>query len=87
MTKGTNRIKEISDELNEHVIAVKGTLELVETSVTDSELQSLLIKAVERVDAIQMLSTEMFAMLKQILDKIDEMKTSQEDTKDQQETS
>lgn len=87
MTKGTNRIKEISDELNEHVIAVKGTLELVETSVTDSELQSLLVKAVERVDAIQMLSTEMFAMLKQILDKIDEMKTSQEDTKDQQETS
>ncbi len=83
MTKGSNRIKEISDELNEHIIAVKGTLELVETSVSDSELQSLLVKAVERVDTIQMLSTEMFAMLKQILDKMDEMKTLKEDTEEQ----
>jgi len=83
MTKGSNRIKEISDELNEHIIAVKGTLELVETSVSDSELHSLLVKAIERVDTIQMLSNEMFAMLKQILDKIEEMKTSKIDTEDQ----
>jgi len=76
MTKGTNRIKEISDELNEHIIAVKGTLELVETSVSDSDLQNLLVKAVERVDTIQNLSHEMFAVLRQILDKMDEMKTS-----------
>ena len=86
MTKGSNRIKEISDELNEHIIAVKGTLELVETSVSDSELHSLLVKAIERVDTIQMLSNEMFAMLKQILDKMDEMKTSKIDKEDQQET-
>ena len=79
MTKGTNRIKEISDELNEHIIAVKGTLELVETSVSDSELQNLLVKAVERVDTIQSLSHEMFAVLRQILDKMDEMKTSKGD--------
>jgi hypothetical protein len=83
MTKGSNRIKEISDELNEHIIAVKGTLELVETSVSDSELHSLLVKAIERVDTIQMLSNEMFAILKQILDKMDEMKTSKIDTEDQ----
>jgi len=83
MTKGSNRIKEISDGLNEHIIAVKGTLELVETSVSDSELHSLLVKAIERVDTIQMLSNEMFAMLKQILDKIEEMKTSKIDTEDQ----
>lgn len=83
MTKGSNRIKEISDELNEHIIAVKGTLELVETSVSDSELHSLLVKAIERVDTIQLLSNEMFAMLKQILDKMDEMKTSKIDTEDQ----
>ena len=83
MTKGTNRIKEISDELNEHIIAVKGTLELVETSVSDSELHNLLVKAIERVDTIQMLSNEMFAILKQILDKMDEMKTSKGDTEDQ----
>ena len=85
MTKGSNRIKEISDELNEHIIAVKGTLELVETSVSDSELHSLLVKAIERVDTIQLLSNEMFAILKQILDKMDEMKTSKIDTEDQQE--
>lgn len=82
MTKGTNRIKEISDELNEHIIAVKGTLELVETSVSDSELQNLLVKAVERVDTIQILSHEMFAVLRQILDKMDEMKTSKGDTEE-----
>jgi hypothetical protein len=82
MTKGTNRIKEISDELNEHIIAVKGTLELVETSVSDSDLQNLLVKAVERVDTIQRLSHEMFAVLKQILDKMDEMKTSKGDTEE-----
>ena len=82
MTKGSNRIKEISDDLNEHIIAVKGTLELVETSVSDSELHSLLVKAVERMDTIQMLSDEMFAMLKTILDKMDEMKTSKIDTED-----
>lgn len=83
MTKGSNRIKELSDELNEHIIAVKGTLELVETSVSDSELHSLLVKAIERVDTIQILSNEMFAILKQILDKMDEMKTSKIDTEDQ----
>ena len=82
MTKGSNRIKEISDDLSEHIIAVKGTLELVETSVSDSELHSLLVKAVERMDTIQMLSDEMFAMLKTILDKMDEMKTSKIDTEE-----
>lgn len=82
MTKGSNRIKEISDDLSEHIIAVKGTLELVETSVSDSELHRLLVKAVERMDTIQMLSNEMFAMLKKILAKMDEMKTSKKDPED-----
>jgi|GEM_PF-809675 len=76
MTKGTNRIKEISDELNEHVIAVKGTMELLETSVSDNELHNLLVRAIERMDTIQLLSHELFAVLKQVLDKLDEMKTS-----------
>jgi hypothetical protein len=80
MTKGSNRIKEISDELNEHIIAVKGTLELLETSVSDKELYNLLVKAIERLDTIQMLSHEMFAVLKQVLDKMDEIKTSKIDT-------
>jgi len=85
MTKGSNRIKEISDELNEHIIAVKGTLELVETSVSDGDLHNLIVKAVERVDNIQRLSLEMFAVLKQILDKMEELKTSKIDTEKQQE--
>lgn len=83
MTKGTNRIKEISDELNEHIIAVKGTLELVETSVSDGDLHNLIVKAVERVDTIQRLSHEMFSVLKQILDKMDEIKTSKMDPEKQ----
>ena len=83
MTKGSNRIKEISDELNEHIIAVKGTLELLDTSVSDSELHNLLIKAIERVDIIQQLSLEMFAVLKQVLDKMDEMKNSKIDAERQ----
>ena len=83
MTKGSNRIKEISDELDEHIIAVKGTLELLDTSVSDSELHNLLIKAIERVDIIQQLSLEMFAVLKQVLDKMDELKSSKINT-DQQ---
>ena len=83
MTRGSNRIKEISDELNEHIIAVKGTLELLETSVSDSELHDLLVKAIERVDTIQLLSHEMFAVLKQVLDKMDELKTSKIDTEKQ----
>ncbi len=83
MTKRTNRIKEISDELNEHIIAVKGTLELVETSVSDSDLHNLIVKAVERVDTIQRLSLEMFAALKQILDKMEDIKTSKMDTEKQ----
>lgn len=83
MTKGSNRIKEISDELNEHIIAVKGTLELLETSVSDSELHDLLVKAIERMDTIQLLSHEMFAVLKQVLNKMDEMKTSKIDAENQ----
>ena len=83
MTKASNRIKEISDELNEHIIAVKGTLELLDTSVSDSELHNLLIKAIERVDIIHQLSLEMFAVLKQVIDKMDEMKSSKINTEQQ----
>ena len=83
MTKASNRIKEIADELNEHIIAVKGTLELLDTSVSDSELHNLLIKAIERVDIIHQLSLEMFAVLKQVIDKMDEMKSSKINTEQQ----
>jgi uncharacterized hydantoinase/oxoprolinase family protein len=67
-----NKLKEISDKINEHIIAVKGTLELVDTS--EDDLHSLLLKAIERMDNIQQLSNEMFAIIKQLFEKIDEIK-------------
>ena len=85
MTNRNNKIKEISDELNEHIIAVKGTLELLDTSVSDDELHNLLLKALERVDSIHRLSNEIFVVLKQILEKMDEMKTPGEDEEEKRE--
>jgi hypothetical protein len=34
MAKSNDRLIELSSELDEHIIAVKGTLELVDSSVT-----------------------------------------------------
>ncbi len=76
MTKIHNRLKEISDELNEHIIAVRGTLELVVESVSKGELNDLLLKATDRMDAIQRLSNEMIEALKHILAKMDELKNA-----------
>ncbi len=68
-----NKLKEISRELNEHVIAVKGTLELMEASVSETDLQGLLTKAIERMDAIQRLSQEVVLGLRTCFEKMDEM--------------
>lgn len=72
MSEIDNKLKEISDKINEHIVAVKGTLEVVDTS--EDDLHNLLLKAVERMDSIQQLSNEMFAIIKQLFEKIDEMK-------------
>lgn len=79
MAKSDDRLKEISNELNEHIIAVKGTLELVESSVSEGELNDLLLKAIERMDTIQRLSNEMIAVLKSLLEKMEEIKTKKSD--------
>jgi len=79
MAKSDDRLKEISNELNEHIIAVKGTLELVESSVSEGELNDLLLKAIERMDTIQRLSNEMIAVLKSLLEKMEEIKTRKSD--------
>jgi hypothetical protein len=73
MSEIDSKLKEISDRINEHIIAVKGTLEVVDTS--EDDLRNLLLKAVERMDSIQQLSNEMFAIIKQLFEKIDEIKT------------
>jgi uncharacterized coiled-coil DUF342 family protein len=72
MSEIDDKLKEIADKINEHIIAVKGTLELVDTS--EDDLHNLLLKAIERMDGIQQLSNEMFATIKQLFEKIDEIK-------------
>ena len=74
MAEKNNRLDEISDQLNENVLAVKGTLELLDTSVTEDELHELLMKAVERMDTIQKLSHDMLGALKNCVDKMGELK-------------
>jgi uncharacterized hydantoinase/oxoprolinase family protein len=72
MSEINSKLKEISDRINEHIIAVKGTLEVVDTS--EDDLHNLLLKAIERMDSIQQLSNEMFAIIKQLFETIDQMK-------------
>ncbi len=73
MTEKNNKLDEISEQLNENILAVKGTLELVDTSVTEDELHQLLLKAIERMDIIQRLSDDTLAVLKKCLDKMAEL--------------
>ncbi|MBI4685155.1 MAG: hypothetical protein HY755_08135 [Nitrospirae bacterium] len=74
MAERNNKLDEISNQLNENILAVKGTLELIDTSVTEDELQELLHKAIERMDVIQGLSNNMLAVLKNCFDKLGETK-------------
>ncbi len=54
---------------SEHIITVKGTLELLDASVSEDDLHSLIIKAIERMENMQRLSDELFAVLKQVIEK------------------
>jgi len=74
MAERNNKLEEISNQLDENILAVKGTLELVDTSVVEDELHELLLKAIERMDIIQRLSEDMLIVLKNCFDKIGEMK-------------
>jgi len=77
MEKISPKLTEIADELNKHIIAVRGALELAEESAP-SELQELLSKAIERMDTMQKLFYEMFAVLQQLCEKMDEIKTAKQ---------
>ncbi len=72
MAENNDRFTELTDELDKHIIAVKGALELAEASVSESEVQSLILKAIERMDEIQRLSHEMIITLKHLFEKINE---------------
>jgi len=64
--------------MSEHIIAVKGTLELLDASVSEDDLHSLILKAVERMENMQRLSDELLAVLKQVLEKMSEAKDRKE---------
>ena len=70
MTEKNNRLDEISNQLNENILAVKGTLELMDASVTEDDLRDLLLKAMQRMDSIQRLSNDMLNALQNCLNKM-----------------
>ena len=78
MSDANDRLKQISETMSEHIIAVKGTLELLDASVTEEDLRSLVLKAIERMDNIQQLSDELFLVLKQAFEKMRETKEGKE---------
>ena len=74
MPERNEKLDEVANQLDENILAVKGTLELIDTSVTEDELHQLLLKAIYRMDMIQRLSNEMLLALKKCFDKIGEIK-------------
>jgi len=78
MSEINKRLEEISDKMSEHILTVKGTLELLDASVSEDDLRSLIIKAIERMEKIQGLSDELFAVLEKLLEKMGETKDGKE---------
>lgn len=70
MTEINNKLDEVSHQLSENILAVKGTLELMDSSVTEDDLHDLLLKAMQRMDNIQRLSNDMLAALQNCLNKM-----------------
>jgi hypothetical protein len=69
MADTSESLQKITDELNEHIIAVKGALELVDASIEDTELNDLIMKSIGRMDIIQKLTLEMISVLKYYFEK------------------
>jgi hypothetical protein len=78
MPEINNKLKEISDRMSEHIITVKGTLELLDASVTEDDLRSLILKAIERMENLQILSDELFVVLQEVFAKVKEEKDRKE---------
>jgi len=62
--------------MGEHITTVKGTLELLDASVSEDDLHSLILKSIERMEKMQRLSDELFAVFTQVLEKLNEAKGS-----------
>ena len=78
MSEINKRLEEISDKMSEHILTVKGTLELLDASVSEDDLHGLVLKAIERMEKIQRLSDELFAVLEKLLEKMGETKDGKE---------
>jgi uncharacterized protein YehS (DUF1456 family) len=74
MIERNDALNELAHQLNENIVAVRGTLELMNISVTEDDLHELLRKAAERMDTIQRLSNDMLAALGNCLKRMDELK-------------
>jgi BMFP domain-containing protein YqiC len=74
MPDSNKKLDKIAEQLDENILAVKGTLELIDTSVAEDDLHQLLLKAINRMDVVQGLSNEMLAALRNCFDKMGEMK-------------
>jgi len=72
MVDRNKSLDEVAHQLDENILAVKGTLELIDASVEDDELRELLLKSVERMDAIQRLSADILVALRNCLGKMGE---------------
>ena len=78
MSEINKRLEEISDKMSEHILTVKGTLELLDASVSEDDLHGLVLKAIGRMEKIQGLSDELFAVLEKLLEKMGETKDVKE---------
>jgi hypothetical protein len=78
MSEINDKLAGISDKINEHIMTVKGTLELVDASVSEEDLHNLLLKAIERMESMQKLSDELFEAFRQIITKVSETKKTEE---------
>jgi hypothetical protein len=47
-----DKVKEISDQIEEHIVAVKGTLELADASMSNDELHDIMMKEMKRMDEV-----------------------------------
>ncbi len=70
MTDRNQKLDEMASHLDENILAVKGTLELIDTSVTEDDLHQLLLKAIDRMDVVQRLSGEMLNALRNCFEKM-----------------
>lgn len=75
MSAITDKVKEISNKIEEHIVAVKGTLELSDASLPDDELHGFMLKAMERMDDVQKLYNELAAIVNLLIEKVDETKS------------